>query len=103
MNVNKAVIARTLSMATFQIPNTGIQVLTQADLPRNWQELPARASTKDFGTRLLQVAATPIIKIPSTVIPEEFNYLLNPSHINSRHFLLLEVRDFVYDVRIKNV
>ena len=103
VNVNIAVIPRTLSMATFEIPNIGIQVLTQADLPGNWKESPARASTKDFGTRLLQVAATPIIKIPSTVIPEEFNYLLNPSHANSRHFRLLEVCDFVYDVRIKNI
>jgi RES domain-containing protein len=90
-------------MATFEIPDTGIQFLTQADLPGNWKESPAPASTKDFGTRLLQAAATPIIKIPSTVIPEEFNYLLNPSHADSRDFRLLDVHDFVYDVRIKNV
>ncbi len=103
VNVNIAVIPRALSMATFEIPDTGIQVLAQADLPGNWKESPAPASTKDFGTSLLQAAATPIIKIPSTVIPEEFNYLLNPSHAGSRDFRLLEVRDFVYDVRIKNV
>lgn len=103
VNVNILDIPRALSMATFEIPDTGIQVLAQTDLPGNWKESPAPASTKDFGTRLLQAAASPIIKIPSTVIPEEFNYLLNPSHADSRDFRLLDVRDFVYDVRIKNV
>lgn len=103
VNVNIQDIPRALSMATFEIPDTGIQVLAQTYLPGNWKESPAPASTKDFGTRLLLAAASPIIKIPSTVIPEEFNYLLNPSHADSRDFRLLDVRDFVYDVRIKNV
>ncbi|MHB1920862.1 MAG: RES family NAD+ phosphorylase [Chitinophagaceae bacterium] len=103
VNVNILDIPRALSLGTFEIPDTGIQVLTQADLPGNWKESPAPSSTKDFGTRLLQAAATPVIKIPSTVIPEEFNYLLNPSHADSRDFRLLDVRDFVYDVRIKKV
>jgi RES domain-containing protein len=43
----------------------------------------------------------PIIKIPSAVIPEEFNYVLNPMHPDSRSFRIIQVTDFVYDIRIK--
>lgn len=103
VNVNIINIPRALSITTLEIPGNRIELFTEAQLPGNWKEAPAPASTKDFGTRLLQAAASPAIKIPSTVIPDEFNYLLNPLHPDSRYFNILDVRDFVYDVRIKTV
>ena len=75
--------------------------LKEADLPGNWKEVPAPFSTRDFGSNILKRAIYPIIKIPSAVIPNEFNYLLNPVHVASKDFKILNVSDFVYDVRIK--
>jgi hypothetical protein len=46
-------------------------------------------------------AAEPIIKIPSTVISDEFNYLLNPLHLGSKTFKIINTKDFVFDGRIK--
>ena len=42
-----------------------------------------------------------IIKIPSAIVPDEFNYLLNPRHPDCIDFQILEVKDFIYDVRLK--
>jgi len=103
VNVNIDDIPRSLSITTFQIPDKGIQELTIADLPGNWKESPAPASTKDFGTNLLNSAASPILRIPSAVIFQEFNFILNPKHVDSKDFKILHVEDFVYDVRIKSV
>lgn len=101
VNVNLDNIPRSLSITTFEIPDVGIHELTIAELPGNWTESPAPASTKDFGTNLLTQAASPIIKIPSAVITQEFNYLLNPKHAESKNIKVIHVEDFVYDVRIK--
>jgi len=103
VNVNIDDIPRSLSITTFEIPDVGIKELSIADLPGNWTEFPAPASTKDFGTNLLKSGASPIIKIPSAVIVQEFNYILNPNHADSKKFKILKVEDFVYDVRIKTV
>ena len=103
VNVNIDDIPRSLSITTFEIPDTGIQELTIADLPGNWTESPAPASTKDFGTNLLTLMASPIIKIPSAIITQEFNFILNPKHAEAKNFKILHVEDFVYDVRIKLV
>lgn len=103
VNVNIDDIPRNLSIITLEIPDTGMKQLQEADLPGNWKQAPAPASTKDFGSRILQSAASPVIQIPSSVIPEEFNYLLNPAHADSKAFMLLDIKDFVYDVRIKLV
>jgi len=103
VNVNIDDIPRSLSITTYEIPDAGVQELAIADLPGNWRESPAPASTKDFGTNLLILADSPIIKIPSAIISKEFNFLLNPKHLGSKDFKILQVEDFVYDVRIKIV
>jgi hypothetical protein len=38
---------------------------------------------------------------PSGIIPEEFNYILNPLHPDAASFKVLDISDFVYDIRIK--
>lgn len=103
VNVNIDDIPRSLSITTIEIPDAGIRELSVAELPGNWIESPAPSSTKDFGTNLLHLAASPILKIPSAVISHEFNFILNPKHVDSKGFNILNVEDFVYDVRIKIV
>ncbi|MDQ6815760.1 MAG: RES family NAD+ phosphorylase [Bacteroidota bacterium] len=102
VNVNIDDIPRALSMTTLEIPEKNILKLTIADLPGNWRTSPSPASTKEFGTQLLKTAEYAIIKIPSAVIPHEYNYLLNPIHRESVNISIVDILDFVYDVRIKN-
>lgn len=102
VNVNLARMLRHLSMVEIEIPEH-ILALTVPQLPGNWKEVPAPSNTKDFGTNLLVAGTHPVIKIPSTVIPEEYNYLVNPNHPLSRDCRVLAIKDFVYDVRIKTI
>lgn len=102
VNTNIARILRNLSMVRIQIPDD-IQQLGVSYLPGNWRDAPAPSSTKDFGTFLLNRAEHAIIKIPSAVIPEEFNYLINPMHPLITMSSIVDVKDFVYDIRIKSV
>lgn len=101
VNVNIDDIPRALSITTFEIPDLGIYAVKEEDLPGNWKQSPAPSSTKDFGTRLLNSTVFPIFKFPSSIITEEFNFILNPAHTDSKHFKILDIRDLVYDVRIK--
>ena len=73
----------------------------QAQLPGDWQQTPAPPSTKDFGTALLKANQYLTIRIPSVVIPEEYNYLINPLHPGMRKVRVVEIKDCVYDLRIK--
>lgn len=98
VNVHIEDIPRSLSVTTFEIRDAHIQAFSIADLPGNWTESPAPASTKDFGTNLLQAATAPVLKIPSAVIPREFNYILNPKHGDAKYFKILDVEDFLYIV-----
>lgn len=100
VHVNVNSILRNLSLIELDIPGDFLEVQISS-LPGDWRASPAPSSTKDFGTALLNNASHPVIKIPSTVIPEEFNYIINPRHPLIQKCKILAVADFVYDVRIK--
>ncbi|MEO8712853.1 MAG: RES family NAD+ phosphorylase [Parafilimonas sp.] len=101
VNVNIDEIPSALSFTIFEIPGTEIYELKTEELPGNWRDVPAPSSTKDFGTALLKATKKTVLKIPSIIIPDEFNYILNPMHADSRKFKILEIKDFIYDMRIK--
>jgi RES domain-containing protein len=103
VNINIDDIPRALSVTTLKIPDGPVLELKIADLPGDWAAAPAPASAKDFGTLLLQAGEFVMIRIPSAVIPEEYNYLLNPIHPASSAFEVMGITDFVYDLRIKAV
>ncbi|MBS1663807.1 MAG: RES family NAD+ phosphorylase [Bacteroidetes bacterium] len=101
VNVNQDDIPRALSIITLELPDTSIREVAVTELPGDWSQAPAPASAKAFGTRLLQAAEHLIIKLPSAVIPAEFNYLINPLHADINTIKITDLRDFVYDIRIK--
>lgn len=103
VNVSIDNIPKMLSITSIHIPDNGILDLSIADLPVNWTESPAPAATKDFGTNFLKLGAFPIIKIPSTIINREFNFILNPRHVEFKKIKIVEIENFVYDDRIKSV
>jgi RES domain-containing protein len=103
VNVNIDDIPIDLSIAEIEIPDNDIEKLKEADLPEDWTQIPAPISAKDFGTQLLKTAPKAILKIPSSIIKKEFNFILNPNHPGSKNFRILAVEDFSYDIRIKSV
>ncbi|MDD2792743.1 MAG: RES family NAD+ phosphorylase [Sediminibacterium sp.] len=101
VNVNRMLAPKSLSLVAIEIPEKNILVLNSADLPENWREIPAPGTTRDFGTGLLLEARYPVIAIPSVVVPEEYNYLLNPLHKDHIKFRIAAVSELNYDGRIK--
>ncbi|MEP6512531.1 MAG: RES family NAD+ phosphorylase [Parafilimonas sp.] len=103
VNVNIENIPRAFSITSINVPENNILELKVNDLPGNWQATPAPApaSTKDFGTVLLKKMEYAIIKIPSAIIPAEYNYILNPLHKASASFSIQDAEDFIFDTRIK--
>jgi RES domain-containing protein len=56
------------------------QSILIGDLPDNWQADPIPQSVKKAGDRWIKNQESVILKVPSAIIPVEFNYLINPSH-----------------------
>ncbi|MGH2620874.1 MAG: RES family NAD+ phosphorylase, partial [Anaerolineales bacterium] len=71
-----------------------------ADLPDDWQSFPAPAALQELGTTWASQAATAVLAIPSAVIPQEWNYLLNPAHPDFRRIRIHKPQAFFLDPRL---
>lgn len=100
VNVNTERILRNLSIIQVQIPDEFFEVKI-ASLPGDWRESPAPSSTREFGSSLLRSMEHLVIRFPSSIIPQEYNFIINPLHPRISSCKIREVKDFVYDIRIK--
>ncbi len=57
-----------------------VESLPPDQYPRKWQHRPISPETKAIGDRWIHQRRSLILKVPSVVVPEEFNYLINPAH-----------------------
>lgn len=99
VNTNIDDIPRALSMIEIEIPEHLITKIDLQKLPGDWMQNPSPNSTKEFGTEMIERSL--IIEIPSIVIPDESNYILNPNHLQSNMLQISNIYDFVFDIRIK--
>jgi RES domain-containing protein len=103
VNVMVENIPDILSITTIEIPDNLITEIQIESLPLGWNMSPTPSITKDFGTKLLKRGADPVLRLPSSIITREYNYILNPRHAESKNFSIIDMEDFVYDKRIKTV
>lgn len=91
-----------LCLAILHIPDSlAIQSLSIKNLPADWQTIAIRPTTQPFGDRWLNKGDTALLKVPSVIIPEEYNLLINPSHPDAVKIQIKEVHPFVFDKRLK--
>lgn len=68
--------------------------------PEWWQEDPP-VSTQALGSEWLQSKSSVLLRVPSAIIPTEFNYLLNPQHKDFSKVSIAQPEKFYFDPRLK--
>ena len=74
-------------------------IVTELELPRHWQKLRL-AETRALGRAWFEEARTPILRVPSFVIPSESNFVLNPGHPEFGRIKIGRAERFVLDQRL---
>lgn len=75
--------------------------LPESRLPENWWSFPPPPELKGLGDAWLQEGAHPVLRVPSAVIPEEPNYVLNPRHPEFHRVRIGEPRPLDVDSRLR--
>ncbi len=91
-----------LKLVGIDIPDDDglVQAPALKDLPRNWAELPVPVSTQQFGGKWLSQASHLVMLVPSAVMPEAQNAVINPAHPAYKDVRLTIIRDFTFDARM---
>jgi RES domain-containing protein len=57
-----------------------MEELPIAGLPAGWNSEPPTAASQSLGDAWVLAASGPVLAVPSVIVPEEHNYVLNPNH-----------------------
>jgi RES domain-containing protein len=65
-----------------------------------WDAGPAGMVSLDWGTAWATSGRTLLAEVPSVIVPEEANILINPAHPSMAHVRVRKVRRWLYDARL---
>jgi RES domain-containing protein len=68
-----------------------------ANLPRTWAAIPAGRASLKIGSDWLASLRSPILMVPSVIVPEEWVSLINSAHPNASTIRAKVVRPFEYN------
>lgn len=71
-------------------------------LPHNWQDSTDLDVLKQIGNTFLSERKKLLLKVPSAIVNEEYNFLLNPLHASEQKIKLKSVLPFSFDSRLFN-
>ena len=82
------------------IPDDAIQRIDPAELPPDWREYPPPARLQELGDAWLDAGITPVLQVPSAIVPAEFNFVLNPAHPAFARIRIGQPRPYSFDPRL---
>ena len=100
----ESAVPRHTSIATIEVPDgCGISVLNVLSLPNNWRNLPPPLKLQKFGAAWFASSSDILLKVPSVLVPNEYNYLINPVHADSKLIRILQIEKYIFDQRFKKL
>ena len=76
------------------------QTTGPAALPVGWDAEPAGRASLRFGTEWLRSGMSSLLRVPSVIVADEYNVLINPAHADSPSITAAKLRKWRYDPRL---
>jgi len=101
VHVSKETRPNDLVSISLEIPkNVRMEHVSESKLPSNWRIYPAMDELKEIGRKWVKNGAAAILVVPSAVIPQELNYLINPDHADFKKMKISKPNPFNLDERM---
>jgi RES domain-containing protein len=86
-----------------EIPDTlSILEVKISDLPDDWNAKPPTLTTQMIGDDFVLENEAAILKVPSSIVPQEFNYLINPNHKDAKKIKIIATTSMLFDSRLQS-
>lgn len=80
-----------------------IQIIKAKDLDLGWRAFTDYFKCQPLGDEWFDKGEKPVLKVPSAVLPEEFNYVMNTTHKDFKKVRLIETTELIPDERIEEI
>ena len=99
VHLNTSVLPR-FSICPVDFDDSLVELLESAALPRDWRQSPPPNSLRVVGDDWISRGSTVVLRVPSALIETEYNYLINPAHVDFKKLVIGRLEAFTLDPRL---
>ncbi len=102
VHIPLGIVPSNYDIISIKIPDKLILDLDPGLLPRDWKQFPHSAETQNIGDDFIAESEYLALRVPSAVIQDEKNILINPRHPRFKEVKILSIEPFAFDERLFN-
>jgi RES domain-containing protein len=87
-------------LVEIEVPDNNITQITIDQLPANWKDISPPVVLRQTGDEFLKKQTNLLMKVPSAIVPAEFNFLVNTRHPDMKKVKVLKSQPFNFDERL---
>ena len=101
VHLSRTAILPELCVVTIRISDSAPRKESSlSDLPKDWRAYPAPPELAAMGADWVRSRNSLLLRVPSAVMPPEWNILINPAHPEMKGVHIMEVEKYVFDQRL---
>jgi RES domain-containing protein len=101
VHVPLSILPNNLSIVCLEIPYGIVpEQVSVTQLPNSWRDYPAPPELADLGSEWALSRRTLLLRVPSVIVVDEFNILINPKHSDINRVTISHVESYIFDRRL---
>src|SRR5438067_13369718 len=97
VHLSPLLVPNNFCLVEIEVPENSIYTLTPDLLPLNWRDISPPIALRDLGDDFLRKQEHLLMKVPSSIVPAEYNCLLNPLHPDASKAIVINREPFSFD------
>ncbi len=98
VHIPLGILPKDYRLVHIEIPD--VEFFEHKRLPKDWNTFPHPDSTQKIGDKFFRENKFLLMKVPSAAVQGEFNYIINPRHINFSEVKIKKIEKFTFDDRL---
>lgn len=99
VHVEQSALLAAYVLVGCDVDDTFVLTLGTRTLPAHWRQSPAPHELTRIGDAWVRAGSSPVLAVPSALIPDESIYLLNPRHAEFDRVRIGKPQPFALDAR----
>jgi RES domain-containing protein len=100
VHLDSAAILEKYVLVRVDFDKSNVKDLNKPDLPSSWRADPPPVETQAIGDEWAAAGMSVALRVPSTLVPGESNFLLNPQHPDFETLKIFKPQSFRFDPRL---
>jgi RES domain-containing protein len=101
VHIPAAMVPKDYVVVSISIPDTmEVEEIAWIKIKTEIEKNGIHANFSKLGNEWIKKIKTPVLKVPSVIVKDEFNYIINPLHPESAAIKIMERKPFTFDARL---